>query len=221
MKPSSNLINLIAISGVDGSGKSTIAHLLMKLLGRCDNVGSEVVWFRWRALTLYALYLYSRFRGLYVRVYVPWLRRWIGIHVFHIDIVARRLYPYLLFIDLTVFYILHRLLWWVKGVKTVIFDRFYLDALIDAVYTCRFVDRFFLSLYIAMQERVPEAVVLDVDVDTAVARKRDIVSYREVEFKRRLYSIMARDLNIPVVDARQELLQVLSNVCRALNLSCY
>jgi thymidylate kinase len=212
--------NIISISGIDGSGKSTVAQLLMRLLRRYS-VRFKVVWFRWRALTLYTLYLYSRFRGLYVRVYVPWLKRWIGIHVFHVDPVARRLYPYLLFIDLTVFYILHRLLWWVKGVKTVVFDRFYLDALVDAIYTCRCVDRFFLSLYIAMQRRAPWAVVLDVDVDTAVARKRDIVSRREVEFKRRLYSIMARDLNIPVVDARQELPRVLSDVCRALNLSCY
>jgi thymidylate kinase len=213
--------DIIGFSGVDGSGKSTVISLLARALMHHGSARSEVVWFRWRALTLYALYLYSRFRGLYVRVYVPWLKRWIGIHVFHIDPVARRLYPYLLFIDLTVFYILHRLLWCVKGVKTVVFDRFYLDALIDAVYACRFVDRFFLSLYIAMQRRVPGAVVLDVDVDTAVARKRDIVSRREVEFKRRLYSVIARDLNIPVVDARQELPQVLSNVSRALNLSCY
>jgi hypothetical protein len=193
----------------------------MRLLRRYGNARSKIVWFKWRALTLYTLYLYSRFRGLYVRVYVPWLRRWIGIHVFHIDAVARRLYPYLLFIDLTVFYILHRLLWWVKGVKVVVFDRFYLDALIDAVYTCRCVDRFSLSLYIAMQERVSGAVVLDVDVDTAIARKRDIVSRREVEFKRSLYLVIARGLNIPIVDARQELLRVLSDVCRALNLSCY
>ena len=213
--------NVIGFSGVDGSGKSTVVSLLARELRHHGSARSEVVWFRWRALTLYALYLYSRFRRLYVRVYVPWLKRWIGIHVFHIDPVARRLYPYLLFIDLTIFYILHRLLWWVKGVKIIIFDRFYLDALIDAVYTCRFVDRFFLSLYIAMQERVPGAVVLDVDVDTAVARKRDIVSRREIEFKRRLYSTIARDLNIPVVDARRELPQVLSDVCRALNLSCY
>jgi len=220
MRSSSNLI-LIAFSGVDGSGKSTVAHLLMRLLRRYGNARSKIVWFKWRALTLYTLYLYSRFRGLYVRVYVPWLRRWIGIHVFHIDAVARRLYPYLLFIDLTVFYILHRLLWWVKGVKVVVFDRFYLDALIDAVYTCRCVDRFSLSLYIAMQERVSGAVVLDVDVDTAIARKRDIVSRREVEFKRSLYLVIARGLNIPIVDARQELLRVLSDVCRALNLSCY
>jgi ABC-type Mn2+/Zn2+ transport system ATPase subunit len=40
--------NLIAICGVDGSSKSTIAHLLMGLLRRCGSAKSEVDWFRWR-----------------------------------------------------------------------------------------------------------------------------------------------------------------------------
>ena len=213
----------IVISCVDGSGKSTIAHLLVKNIARnnAETTKTRIIWFRWRAFTLYALYLYSRLRRLYVRVYVSWLRRWIGIHVFHIDAVARCLYPYLLFIDLTVFYLLFRLLWWVKSVRIVVFDRFYLDALVDAIYTCRYVDRVFLCLYIAMQGRVSKAVVLDVDADTAIARKKDIVSRREIEFKRRLYLILAKSLNIAVIDARQELLRVLSDVYKVLNLSCY
>jgi thymidylate kinase len=212
--------NVISISGVDGSGKSTVARLLMRLLRYCDNARSEVVWFRWRALTLYALYLYSRLRGLYVRVYVPWLKRWVGIHVFHIDPVAKRLYPYLLFIDLTVFYLLHRLLWWVKGVKTVIFDRFYLDALIDVVYTCRHVDKVFLRLFLNMQMRASKVAILDVDVDTAVARKRDIISRSEIEFKRKAYMILAKHLNIPIINAQRDLSYVLNNVCEALGLNC-
>jgi len=210
---------VISISGVDGSGKSTIAHLLMKLLRRCGNARSEIVWFRWRALTLYALYLYSRFRGLYVRVYVPWLRRWFGIHVFHVDAVTRHLYPYLLFIDLTIFYFLYRLLWWVRGVRVVIFDRFYFDALVDAIYTCRCVDRFFLRLYIAAQGRASRAVVLDVDTNTALARKRDIISRGELEFKRKIYLILAKHLNIPIIDAKQELIEVASNVYTVTQLS--
>jgi thymidylate kinase len=212
--------NLIAICGVDGSGKSTIAHLLMGLLRRCGSAKSEVVWFRWRALTLYALYLYSRLRGLYVGVYVPWLKRWVSIHVFHIDPVARRLYPYLLFIDLTVFYLLHRLSWWVKGIRIVVFDRFYLDALIDVVYTCRYVDKVFLRLFLVMQMRASKAAVLDVDVDTAVARKRDIISRSEIEFKRKAYMILAKHLNIPIINAQRDPSYVLNNVCEALGLNC-
>jgi thymidylate kinase len=212
--------NLIAICGVDGSGKSTIAHLLMGLLRRCDSAKSEVVWFRWRALTLYALYLYSRLRGLYVRVYVPWLKRWVGIHVFHIDPVAKRLYPYLLFIDLTVFYLLHRLSCWIKGIRIVVFDRFYLDALIDVVYTCRYVDKVFLRLFLGMQMRASKSAVLDVDVDTAVARKRDIISRSEIEFKRKIYMILAKHLNIPIINAQRDLSYVLNNVCEALGLNC-
>jgi thymidylate kinase len=211
--------NIISISGIDGSGKSTVAQLLMRLLRRYS-IRFEVVWFRWRALTLYALYLYSRFRGLYVRVYVPWLGRWIGVHIFHVDAIARRLYLYLLFIDLTIFYLLHRLLWWVRGVKIVIFDRFYLDALIDAMYTCRCVDRDFLRLFLAMQSKVTRAIVLDVDANTAINRKKDIISRREVETKRKLYIILAKSLNIPIIDARQSLPQVMNDVCKAINLSC-
>jgi len=212
--------NIIGFSGVDGSGKSTVAYLLTRALRHHGSARSEIVWFRWRALTLYALYLYSRFRRLYVRVYVPWLRRWVGIHVFHIDAIARRLYPYLLFIDLTVFYILHRLLWWVKDVKTVILDRFYLDALIDTIYTCRYVDKVFLRLFLVMQMRASKVVVLDVDVNTAVARKRDIISRSEIEFKRRVYMILAKHLNIPIINAQQDLSYVLNNVCKALSLNC-
>jgi len=212
----------IVISGVDGSGKSTIARLLAKNVVK-NNVKStkgEVIWFRWRAFTLYTLYLYSRFRRLYFKIYVPQAKLRFVIHVFHIDAVARLLYPYLLFIDLTIFYLLRRLLWWVKGVRIVIFDRFYLDALVDAIYTCRCVDMVFLRLFLAMQRKVSKAIILDVDADTAINRKKDIISRREVETKRKLYIVLAKSLNIPIIDARQSLPQVLSNVCKAINLSC-
>jgi thymidylate kinase len=111
-------------------------------------------------------------------------------------------------------------LWWVRGVKIVIFDRFYLDALIDAMYTCRCVDRVFLRLFLAMQSKVSRAVVLDVDVDTAISRKKDIISRREVKIKRKLYIILAKALSIPIIDARQNLSQVLSNTCKVVGLEC-
>jgi len=181
---------------------------------------SKVIWFRWRAFTLYALCLYSKFRGLCLKVYVPRIRHWLFVHVFHIDVIARRLYPYLLFIDLTIFYLLHRLIALVKGARVVFFDRFYLDALVDVIYTCRCVDKVFLKLFIAMQRKVPKALILDVNTATAVARKKDIISIKEIEFKRRTYLTLAKYLNIPVIDAQHELTMILSNSCRILQLHC-
>ena len=209
------LTKYVALSGVDGSGKSTIAYML--------SMGSpniKVVWFRWRAFTLYALYLYSKLRGLCVKVYVPRIKRWLYVHVFHVDGIARHLYLYLLFIDLTVFYLLYKLIIIVKGVEIVLFDRFYLDALVDAIHTCRRVDRVFLKLFIAMQRKVSKALVLDIDVSNAIARKKDIISLRELEFKRRVYLILAKHLNIPIIDARRDLTAVLNDSCRILQLRC-
>ena len=71
-----------------------------------------------------------------------------------------------------------------------------------------------------MQMRASKAAVLDVDVDTAVARKRDIISRSEIEFKRKVYMILAKHLNIPIINAQQDLSYVLNNVCKALNLNC-
>ena len=209
------LIKYVALSGVDGSGKSTIARILSMA-----NPNIKVIWFRWRAFTLYALYLYSKLRGLYVRVYTPRVKRWFHVHVFHVDSVARRLYPYLLFIDLTIFYLLHKLITVVKGVEIVLFDRFYLDALVDTIYACRCIDRVFLKLFIAMQRKASKTLVLDIDVSTAMARKKDIISLKELEFKRRIYLVLAKYLNIPVIDARRSLTAVLNDSCKVLQLRC-
>jgi len=208
----------ISISGVDGSGKSTVVLFLSKYLHRKSKV--KIIWFRWRALALYALYLYSKLRGLYAKVYAPWIKHWFCIHVFHADTVTKRLYPYLLFIDLTLFYLLYRLMLFVGGIKVMIFDRFYLDALVDTIYACRHVNRTFLRLFIAMQKKTFKALVLDVDADTAVVRKKDIISRNEIEFKRRAYLILAKHLGIPVVDARKDLSYVLSDARKALQMNC-
>jgi hypothetical protein len=163
------LVKAIALSGIDGSGKSTLAPILCKHLS-----GAEVVWFRWRALTLYALYFYSRLRGFYIKAYAPRIKRHVGVHVLHIDPVAKILYPYFLYVDLTLFYLIHKLLSIFKRRRLVIFDRFYLDALVDVIHACRRVDKFVLKLFISMHMRISKAVLLDIDVNTALARKRDI-----------------------------------------------
>lgn len=201
----------LAISGIDGSGKSTVAFLLKKYFYAKD-VKVKILWFRWRALTLYGLYLYSKFRGLYIRIYVPKLRHRVGIHVLHADHVTKTLYPYLLFLDLVVYHLLNRFLMKFQRFKVVIYDRFFIDALIDTIYTCRYTDRLILRLYLSMQRKISRAIVLNVDVDIALKRKNDIISRKEIEFKKKLYLIFSKYLQIPVVDASQDLATVISNV---------
>ncbi|WP_434730817.1 hypothetical protein WLZ34_03950 [Thermogladius sp. KZ2Tp1] len=207
----------IIISGIDGSGKSTIASHITALHRR-RGLRVKVIWFRWRALTLYVLYAYSRLRGLYVKFYHPVARRWFLIHVFRLDPVTALLYPYLLFLDLAIHYIFNTILLLVRGVEVVIYDRFFLDALVDSLYESRRCSRRLLRLYLSMHSKISNSVVLDVDVKTAVERKKDIVSLKELEFKRRLYLLLANYMNIPVVDVRRSVDDVVQEVCEKLGL---
>jgi thymidylate kinase len=70
-----------------------------------------------------------------------------------------------------------------------------------------------------MHMRISKAVLLDIDANTALARKRDIISRGELEFKRKIYLILAKHLNIPIIDARRELIEVASNVYTVTQLS--
>jgi thymidylate kinase len=207
----------IAISGIDGSGKSTIASRIMALQRR-RGLRVRVIWFRWRALTLYVLYAYSRLRRLYVKFYHPIAKRWFLVHVFRLDPVTALLYPYLLFLDLAIHYIFNRISLLVLGVEVVIYDRFFLDALVDSLYESRRCSKRLLRLYLSMHSKSSRSVVLDVDIKTAVERKKDIVSLKELEFKRKLYLLLAKYLNIPVVNARKSVDDVVQEVCEKLGL---
>jgi len=201
------LIEKIAISGIDGSGKSTVASLL-KHYFNSKGIKVKILWFRWRALILYGLYLYSRLRRLYLKIHIPSLGRKIGIHVFHVDPVAKVLYPYLLFLDLAVYYLLNTLLVMFLKVNVIIYDRFFIDALVDVLHSCRSFSTSILKLYLSAQKKTSKAIILDINADLALRRKRDIISRKELEFKRRVFLILSKYLQIPVVNASQDLATV-------------
>lgn len=209
----------IAISGIDGSGKSTVTSLLKQYFNSKD-IDAKILWFRWRALTLYGLYLYSRLRGLYIEFYISALKSKIGIHIFHMDPVAKVLYPYLLFLDLAVYYLLNRLLEVFLRVKVIIYDRFFIDALVDVVYSCRYVSIPILKLYLSAQKKTSKALILDINADLALQRKKDIISRREVAFKRKIYLMLSKYLQIPIVDASQNLITVVRNTYRVVTSKC-
>ncbi len=53
---------------------------------------------------------------------------------------------------------------------------------------------------------------------TVTKRKKDIVSLKELEFKRRLYLLLARYMNIPILDTRKSVNSVTREVCKKLGL---
>jgi len=93
-------------------------------------------------------------------------------------------------------------------VKVIIYDRFFIDALVDVIYSCRYVNISILKLYLSAQKSVSKAIILDINADLALRRKRDIISRKELEFKRRVFLIPSKYLQIPVVNASQDLATV-------------
>jgi len=129
---------------------------------------------------------------------------------------AKVLYPYLLFLDLTVYYLINISLAVFQRVKVIIYDRFFIDALVDVVYSCRSLSRFILKLYLSAQKKASKAIILDINADLASRRKKDIISRKEIEFKRKIYLILSKYLQIPIVDASQDLITVVNNIYHVL-----
>ncbi|AFL66435.1 thymidylate kinase [Desulfurococcus amylolyticus] len=140
------------------------------------------------------------------------LGRRVRIRLLHVDSVARALYPYLLLVDLAIYYMVNRVLQALRRVDVVIYDRFFLDALIDAVHLCRGINKLLLKLCLSMHRRVGKSIVLDVNVETALRRKRDIIPAKEVSFKRGLYLILSKSLGLATIDSSRELRNVLEEV---------
>ena len=157
-------------------------------------------WLRWFALLSYPLYLYAKLlrrtlvlhaRGHYVRVRVFW-----------IDKALRQLYPRVLLVDLLLYYFYVLITSFLGRANILLFDRCFIDALIDLVWETR--DTCFLKSILARVclglQKGMEMVFLVVDPEIAVRRKNDIVSLRELYFKRRVYERIGVLLRVPMID---------------------
>lgn len=216
---------MVAISGIDGSGKTTLANALKAYF--C-NRGKRaiVVWFRWRAFLQYLLFAYSNLRGLKRRVETI---RGVAIerHFFEEDVIALMLYPYLLFFDLLIYYLAHKLALKFKHVDVVIYDRQFADALVDVLSFCqraknhvyRWMPSLILRLLLVLAVRVNITVVLDVEPKVVLKRKSDIwENPKELGMKRRLYLIIATYLNAQVINSEHNLRETLEKTLECLKI---
>jgi hypothetical protein len=91
----------------------------------------------------------------------------------------------------------------VKRVDILIFDRFFLDSLIDVVYEVKDFNLFRSAvanvIYSIVIENIDLCIILDVEPTTAFSRKKDILNPSEITVKRRLYLLLSGCLNLPVV----------------------
>lgn len=190
---------VMAVSGIDGSGKSTQLILLNHFL-RSKGFRTYYLWLRWFPVFSYVFYLYARL--LKRTVVVETSVRPIAVHVFWIDKMLRRLYPRVFLFDLLLWLYLNKLIAWTRKTHFMLIDRGFLDVLVDLLWEVKDV-RFLHSIIVRFAWRISngmKALILVVEPKEAVKRKNDIVSLREIVFKKRCFEIFAKHLDIPIVD---------------------
>lgn len=197
------MVERILISGVDGSGKSTIARMLMRYLTRR---GFRVcyIWFRWRAFLLYALYVYSRTRGLYRPV-----RRLDGsyarMHFIEADQVLVKLYPYVLTLDLVLAYLLQRFVFLLRRCVITVYDRGPIDVLVDLYYLKRKagqrLERTLTRFYVSFALKIAGNIIVLTAAESVIAkRKKDLITLTEVRTKSRIYRVLSNALSLCSID---------------------
>jgi len=190
-------MKIVIVSGVDGSGKSTQLALLGRYL-RSRGFKVKYLWLRWFAAFTFLLYVYAKLtrRTIVIRTRT----RPIHVHIFWIDPLLRYSYPRLLLFDLILWFILNKLIARIKGCDVLLIDRFVLDVLVDLLWEVRDIKFLKSTLVRNMWGYVKSTVVLTVKPREAIKRKSDIISLREAAFKKRCFEMLAKYLDIPILD---------------------
>lgn len=189
-----------AFCGIDGVGKTTIVNELSRRLSINGKV--QIIWFRWKAFLSYILYFYSRVRGLTIKKLNIRTGTYDKIHMWYKDPLLRKFYAWLLIFDMILYYTFTMLRAKIRHVDILIFDRFFLDALVDIIYETnnfKTLTSFVAKLvYIIIGGSGP-CIILDIDPLIAFSRKKDILSTSELSIKRKMYTILAKCLNLPII----------------------
>lgn len=192
-------IPLVCLSGVDGSGKSSHAQMAIRFLEE-RGYRPTYTWLRYQHLLSLPLLAYCRLRHLSGFYEVDGQRY--GWWAFERSWVSRTIVPWFLLLDFFLFVAWKVWLPMMAG-RTVVCDRLSLDTVVDIMmgtkdmmFHRKPVGRLLLRLL------HPQGVIriLDANTETIVARRPELAHDEGLALRRRLYLLLARDLNIPVID---------------------
>jgi dTMP kinase len=198
--------NLIAICGVDGSGKTTQVELLSKYLAS-RGVKFKCLWFRWTVFLSYSLLALCRLLG-----YTKWRTvsksniRYAE-RSFYRSRALARLWPWLFTLDVFIYSFFQIKVRRVLG-YIILCDRFIPDIIVDMMCETRdyqlpkrLVGRLLLSLI----PKNSKLIVMDVAENIAYSRKNDVPSLDYLKERRKLYLALAKTLSIPVINGEEDI----------------
>lgn len=186
---------IVFLSGIDGSGKTTLARSLVRAI---ENKGIEVdfVWYRWTAFFSYPLLGLCRALGYTKK------NGYIVTREYYRNGAVAKLWATFYPLD----YVLCSLakIWTIRKMNSVIvFDRYIPDMITDVILQTRinilrrFMGRIVLS---PLRKKGFLGIILDVDGKIAISRKNDIPSRSYVESRRPIYRTLAEMMGWRVLD---------------------
>ncbi len=190
---------LICIIGVDGVGKTAHAQKLLKNLKDCG-VRSKYTWFRFYHFSSLLLLAYCRMVALTVFEIKDGQK--VGRHEFYRSKIISTLYPLLLFIDMLPMYFIKISLPRRLG-YTIVCDRYIYDTLVDLMIDLREFEihkKFFGELFMGLLPKNTIVIHLDLDEKIIRERREDLKVDQSLELRRKLYSKLSQDLDIPTIE---------------------
>jgi dTMP kinase len=211
------MCKLIALCGIDGSGKTTQIKLLEKYL-RQKGFRIKRVWFRWPAFLSYPFLALCRFLG-----YTKWKTvsrsgvRYAERNFYRSRALAR-LWPWLFTLDVFIYSFLQIKVRRVLG-YIILCDRFIPDIIVDMMCETkdyqlpkRLVGRLLFSLI----PKNSKLIVMDVAENIAYSRKNDVPSLDYLKERRKLYLTLAKTLRMPVVNGERKILNIHEDILNLL-----
>ncbi len=204
-----NKQSIIAICGIDGSGKTTQIKLLEKYLKE-RGFKVKYVWFRWTAFFSYPILALCRLLG-----YTKW--RTIGgsgvryaEREFYMNKTLAKIWPWFFTLDTFIHLIFRIKIRNILG-YIILCDRFILDIFVDLMYETkdyRLPKSLIGRILFSLMPKNSKLVIIDVDESIAYLRKRDIPSIDYLKKRRELYIMLAKILRIPIVNGGREIWKI-------------
>ncbi|MEM1661128.1 MAG: hypothetical protein QXR17_08355 [Candidatus Bathyarchaeia archaeon] len=197
--------HIFFFSGIDGSGKSTHARLLY-VYARRNNLKVLYVWLRWSPLLTYILLFYSLIlkRTLKITFTREGRRTIFKIHIFWVDPVLKRLFPRFLLFDSLIKYFFKVIIAYIRYLDLIIFDRYFLDVIVDLLWETRNSRIFRYAETKAILGLINKqkhcGLVFFANPSAVIDRKTDIISIKEIKFKYNIFKILAKELNLETRD---------------------
>jgi len=211
---------LIVFAGVDGTGKSALAHAVKNDLEK-KNIPVKYIWMRMNYFVSRPFLLICRLAGLTKRPVVNGTK--ISVHEFYRFKPVAKLIQYTHFVDTFLSWFKHIYVPLNFNKKVVICDRFVHDILVDYAVEGHEWDIFSKRISRLFYLLIPENskfFLIDVEKDKILKRKTDVIDFDEYFDQRYgLYDELKKDKSFTIINNNGSMDLALKHIFENLNLN--